>query len=66
MIQDKSCNQILPESKRTSACLLLLQDSVEATSEAEYDRPQFSLTKQEVALEEQDATWPCSPVTSTV
>lgn len=66
LIQDKVCHQILPESKRTSACLLLLQDCVEATSEAEYDRPQRSLTEQDVALEEQDATWLCPPVTSTV
>lgn len=49
-----------------AACLLLLQDSVEATREAEYERPQWSLTEQSVALVEQDATWPCSPVTSTV
>lgn len=57
---------ILPESKWMSACLLLLQLSVEATSVAEYDRPQWSFTEQEVSLDEQDATWPCSPVTSTV
>lgn len=49
-----------------SACLVLLQLSVEATREAEYERPQWSFTAQEVPLEEQEATWPCSPVTSTV
>lgn len=48
------------------ACFVLLQLSVEASSVAKYDRPQWSFTEQEVSLEEQDATWPCCPVTSTV
>lgn len=56
LVQDPVCHQILPELNRISACLLLLQDSVEATSEAAYVRPQWSLTEQDVALEEQDAT----------
>lgn len=49
-----------------SACFVLLQLTVEATNVAEYERPQCSFTLQEVSFEEQEVTWPCSPVTSTV
>lgn len=40
LIQDEVRPWVLPESKRMAACLLLLQDPVEATSDAEYERPQ--------------------------
>ena len=44
------------------AAVLLLQPEVEDTTRAVYLCPHSSLTEQEVPLEEQEVTWPLSPV----
>lgn len=51
-----------PESKVKDAPALLLHVALEATTSAEYRRPQSNFTEQVVVLDEQETTWPWVPV----